>query len=124
MKEMTQAQKQQCHVIIHSASVAAGGIGLSPIPGSDIVPLIATQTTMILALGRVFNINIEKSYAASLAKTAIISQLGKIVAGQFAKIIPGFGNVTNASVAFSMTELLGWDVADEFFEKCNVHCYA
>ena len=124
MKEMSKKQKEQCRVIIHTAAVAAGGIGLSPIPGSDVVPLVATQTTMIVALGRVFNINIEKSYAASLAKTAIISQLGKLVAGQFFKIIPGFGSVTNAGVAFSMTELLGWDVADEFLEKANVKCFA
>lgn len=121
---MNQEQKQQCQVIIHTAAVAAGGIGLSPIPGSDIVPLIATQTTMILALGRVFNVNVEKSYAASLAKTAIISQLGKVVAGQFLKIFPGIGNAANAGVAFSMTELLGWDVADEFFEMANINCYA
>lgn len=124
MKKMNQEQKQQCQVIIHTAAVAAGGIGLSPIPGSDIVPLIATQTTMILALGRVFNVNVEKSYAASLAKTAIISQLGKVVAGQFLKIFPGIGNAANAGVAFSMTELLGWDVADEFFEMANINCYA
>ena len=124
MKKMNQEQKQQCQVIIHTAATAAGGIGLSPIPGSDIVPLIATQTTMILALGRVFNVHIEKSYAASLAKTAIISQLGKLVAGQFLKIFPGIGNVANAGVAFSMTELLGWDVADEFFEIASVNCYA
>lgn len=124
MKKMNQEQKQQCQVIIHTAAVAAGGIGLSPIPGSDIVPLIATQTTMILALGRVFNVNVEKSYAASLAKTAIISQLGKLVAGQFLKIFPGIGNAANAGVAFSMTELLGWDVAYEFFEMANINCYA
>ena len=116
MKKMNQEQKESCQKIIHSAATAAGGIGLSPIPGSDIAPLIAIQTTMIIALGRVFNVKIDKSYAASLAKTAIVGQIGKLVASQLLKLIPGLGSVANAGVAFSLTEVLGWDVAEEFCE--------
>ena len=119
MKKMTQEQKEQCQVIIHTAATAAGAIGLSPIPGSDIAPLIATQTTMIIALGRVFNIKIDKSYAVSLAKTAIMGQVGKLVASQLLKFIPGLGSVANAGVAFSLTEMLGWDVAEDFCEMAS-----
>ena len=124
MKKMTNLQKERCHEIIHTAATAAGGIGLSPIPGSDIVPLVALQTTMILALGKVFNVKIEESYAKSLAKTAIAGQVGKLVAGQLLKLIPGFGSVANAGVAFSVTELLGWDTVDDFFEMYNMRCSA
>lgn len=113
---MTQNQKERCHEIIHTAAVAAGGIGLSPIPGSDIVPLVTVQTAMILALANVFDVSIEKSYAAALAKTAIASQFGKLAAGQLLKMIPGLGSVANGAVAFSVTELLGWDAAKELHE--------
>ena len=119
MKKMTQEQKEQCQVIIHSAATAAGGVGLSPIPGSDSAPLIAIQTTMIVALGRVFNVKIDKSYATSLAKTAIVGQIGKLVASQLLKLIPGLGSVANAGVAFSLTEVLGWDTAEDFCEMAN-----
>ena len=124
MKEMTTTQKTQCHEIIHLAAAAAGGIGLSPIPFSDTLPLVTVQTTMILALGKVFNVKIEESYATSIAKTAIAKQVGKLIAGQFAKLIPGFGNAMNAGVAFTMTELLGWDTANDFFKMSQYNLAA
>ena len=122
MRKMTEEQKSKCNVIIHTAATAAGGIGLSPIPGSDIIPLMAVQTTMIVALGKVFNVRIEESYAKSLAKTAITGQIGKLAASQLLKFIPILGSVANASVAVALTEALGWDTAEEFCEisQCQV----
>ena len=117
MKEMTNDQKTKCHTIIHTFASACAGIGAAPIPGSDIAPLIATQTAMIIALGKVFDINLNSSYAESMAKTAIAGNIGKIIASELTKLIPGVGSATNAIVAFSITELIGWDAADEFLRQ-------
>lgn len=117
MKEMSNEQKMKCHSIIHSFASVCAAIGASPIPGSDIAPLIATQTAMIIALGRIFEIQLSQSYAESLAKTAIAGNIGKLLACELTKLIPGVGSATNAIVAFSVTELVGWDVADEFLNK-------
>ena len=109
MKEMTNDQKTKCHTIIHTFASACAGIGAAPIPGSDIAPLIA--------LGKVFDINLNSSYAESMAKTAIAGNIGKILASELTKLIPGVGSATNAIVAFSITELIGWDAADEFLRQ-------
>ncbi len=117
MKEMPAEQKMKCHSIIHSFASACGAIGAAPIPGSDIAPLIATQTAMILSLGAVFHISLSNTYAETMAKTAMAGNIGKILASEFTKLIPRVGSAVNAIVAFAVTELIGWDVAEEFFEK-------
>ena len=66
MKEMTQEQKEQCQAIIHTAATAAAGAGLSPIPVSDMVALIGIHSAMIISLGEVFNLEIDKSYDSYL----------------------------------------------------------
>lgn len=111
---ITESQKEKCRAIIHTASVSCAAIGAMPVPGSDAMPIIAAQVSMIVALGRVLDVSIDAAYATSLAKTAIAKQAGKYVACQFTKFVPGFGSVVNATVAFSLTETLGWDVVKQF----------
>lgn len=114
---MTESQNTKCHAIIHTASASAAAVGALPIPGSDCVPLVAIQTTMIIALGEVFNIKFTKSYAESLAKTALAEQAGKYIAGQLLKLIPFAGSATNAAIAAAITEAIGWEIADDFDER-------
>lgn len=114
---LTNEMKERCAYIIHGAATAAGAVGLSPIPGSDAAPIMAVQTSMILALGNVLNVPIEKSFAASLAKNAIAKQIGKYLACQILKVIPGAGSVSNAAVAFAITEALGWDFVNQYAES-------
>lgn len=113
---LTNEIKEKCEYIIHGAATTAGGIGLSPIPGSDAAPIMAVQVAMILALGRALNIPVEESFAVSLAKNAIAKQAGKYIASQLVKILPG-GNIVNAVVAFGITEALGWDFVDQYADS-------
>ena len=114
---MTEDQNTKCHAIIHTAAAAAGAVGASPIPGSDCLPIMAIQTAMIVSLGEVFDIKLSKSYAESIAETAVAGQAGKYFCGQLLKLIPGVGWVANASVAAAITETLGWDMATDFAER-------
>ena len=120
MKEMTKEQKEQCQVIIHAAATAAAGVGISPIPLSDMVALPAIHTTMIIALGRVFDIEVDKSYAKQIAKAALASHLIRLVPCQMFKLIPFVGIGLNSGVVYAITEALGWDVARDFCKKANL----
>ena len=115
--EIPEELKEKCHYIIHTAAVAAGGVGLAPIPGADIGPITAIQGGMIIGLARVFSISITKEWAEQTAKTAITGQIGKYLAGQILKLIPGIGSVSNATIAVALTETLGWEIAEEFYQK-------
>ena len=46
------ANNNKIHAIIHTASVAAGGIGggLAQLPGADMPALMALQTAMIISI--------------------------------------------------------------------------
>lgn len=110
-------EKNKCNYIIHSASVAAAGVGLAPVPGADIGFITAIQVGMILGLARVFSISVTKEWAESTAKTALTGQIGKYLAGQLIKLIPGIGSVSNATIAAALTEALGWEIAEDFYKK-------
>ena len=60
--------ESKCSKIIHSAAAACGTIGASPIPGSDALPIMAIQTTMVLSLANIFGIGIDKSFATAMVK--------------------------------------------------------
>jgi uncharacterized protein (DUF697 family) len=72
---------------------------------------------MIIALGNLFDVPITKDLASQSAKTFMVGQAGKALVGQLAKLIPIFGSGINGTVAFGLTETLGWEVAKEFESK-------
>ena len=113
---MTENQNTKCSAIIHTASAAAAAAGALPVPGPDAVPIMAAQVTMIVALGEVFDVHFTRSYAEALVKNKIAEEAGKFVLGQAAKFLPG-GSLLNATIAASVTEALGWEVADEFSKR-------
>ena len=115
---MTISEKTQCENIIHTAALAAGATGISPIPGSDSVPLAAIQTTMILALSAVFKVTFTKECALNLAKQQMAEHIGKYAVSQFIGIIPGLGSIVKGGVAVAITETLGWEVA-YYFGRMN-----
>ena len=113
---MDSNQKSKCHKIIHTATAAASAAaaGLAQIPGSDTVPITAIQITMIISLGAVFGQEITKSAAKSILGGAVASIGGRTVSQFLVGWIPGLGNAINAATAASITEALGWHVANDF----------
>lgn len=114
---ITQKERKKCQAIIHTTSLAAGAIGASKIPGSDIVIISAIQGAMILALGNVLNVSVTKNSAKEMAKTFMIGKIGKGMTGFFLQALPVLGNAVNAAVAITLTEMLGWDTVKEFDER-------
>lgn len=111
---MNEKTKSRCNYIIHTSSAAAGGIGASPVPGSDAMPLMAIQIGMIMLLAQELKIPLEEA----MAKNVVAKNVGKLFVGELTKIIPGFGSAVNAGVAFCVTEALGWDFVNEYTTEC------
>ncbi|MBQ7215192.1 MAG: hypothetical protein IJS39_04330 [Synergistaceae bacterium] len=113
---MTDSQRAKCHGIIHTASAAAAaaGGGMAQLPGSDAIPITAAQITMIISLGAVFDIPVSKAAAKSILYGFVGAASGRLVSQMLVGWIPGLGNAINATTAASITEGLGWKVADKF----------
>ncbi len=119
-KANIQARKQamidESKTIIHVASGAAGGVGLIPIPFSDVLAIAPIQAGMIYKMNDAFGVKIEDSVAASLitgllAVTAI-GQTAKTIVANLIKFIPGVGSVVGAVIsgatAVVITEGIGF----------------
>lgn len=119
MSYINSTQRGKCHAIIHTASASAGavGAGLAQVPCSDNAIIAPIQVTMTIALGRVFGLELTDSAAraslASLAGTAIGRASSQVLLGW----IPIAGNIINACTAASLTEAIGWLLAEDFAKE-------
>jgi len=116
---MPEELENSCHAVIHPAATAAAAAGAMPIPMPDAVPITAAQIGMIIALGKVFDITLSEAAAKSIAGVALTQQVGRTLFANILKCIPGAGtvagSVVGATTAATLTEVLGWSVADDFY---------
>lgn len=114
-KLMTDDQVVKCNVAIHTASAAAGAEAFIPIPGVDAVPITATQITMIIALGKIFDQKISESAAKAVIGAAASTFVGR----SLIKLIPVAGWVASTAVAAGVTEAIGWTAAVDFANQAS-----
>jgi len=118
---MTQEQNKKCQAIIHTAagSCSAVGFASAQIPGADSAIMVPIQITMIISLGGVFGVTIDKSWAKSLLAANIATYTGRALSQALIGWVPGLGNVVNAGTAAALTETIGWAVAKDLEESTN-----
>lgn len=123
MSTLTSSQKAKCHGIIHTASFAASGIGagLAQVPCSDSVIIAPIQLAMTISLGQVFGIELTQSAAKSAIATASATTIGRAASQVLIGWIPGLGNILNAATAASVTESLGWVIANDFARQAQMN---
>ena len=112
---MNREQQTKCNIAIHTASIASAAYGALPIMGADAIPISATQITMVISLGKIFDMKLTESAAKGLIKAATSTIIGR----NLVKIIPIVGSVVSATVAASITEAVGWSVAVDFAKKAK-----
>lgn len=101
--------------IVTSASLSAA-IALTPLPIMDFIPLVITQSTMVLTIARIFNYKINLKRAQELIGTFGLGMLGRTLFQQFSKLggLPGW--LLSSAIATSMTVVMGY-AAIIWFEK-------
>lgn len=119
MSCITSEQQAKCHAIIHGASAAAAGVGagLAQLPCSDSLVIVPIQVTMTIGLGRVFGIELTESAAKAAVAAGAGTTVGRMLAQVLVGWIPGWGNALNATTAASVTEALGWMLAEDFAKQ-------
>ena len=112
------SKEKEIATIIHSASVAAAGVGggMAQLPGSDMPVLCTIQASMIMSIAGVHGVNISKSIATDLVLTFSAGYGGRAISQWLVGWIPAWGNAINASTAAAITEAIGWS-ADAYFNE-------
>lgn len=107
---MNKNQLTKCRIAIHTASATSLVAGALPIPVADAFPITASQVTMVIALGKVFDTRITESVAKGLIGAATSTIVGR----SLVKVIPIIGWGISAAVAAGVTEAIGWTIAVDF----------
>ena len=74
---------------------------------------------MIIALGKVFDLNISKSVANGIIKSAAATFIGRTASQLLVGWVPVVGNAINTATAAGITEAIGWMTVKEFSENSN-----
>lgn len=101
--------------IVTGASLSAA-IALTPLPVIDFIPLIVTQSTMILTIARIYNYKITPKRAKELIATFGLGMVGRSLFQQLSKLGGFPGWLLSSAIATSMTVLMGY-ASILWFEK-------
>jgi len=103
------------HSIVRAASISAA-VALAPLPVIDFIPLVITQSFMVLSIARIYNYRITPQRATELVTTFGLGFLARTIFQELAKLegIPGW--LLSAAIASSTTVVMGY-AAIQWFEK-------
>ncbi len=101
--------------IVSAASVSAA-IALTPLPIIDFLPLIVTQSVMVLGIARIYNYKITLQRAKELVISFGLGFLGRSLFYELSKFTGLPGWLLSAAIAVSMTVVMGY-AAVIWFER-------
>lgn len=97
--------------------------GAVPIPFADAPLLIGQQVAMMLAINNVFGFNIKRDALQSLAVAAIgvggATVIGKTVASNLMKLVPGVGSVAGGAVSAGTAGVITLALGKAYIEVCK-----
>jgi uncharacterized protein (DUF697 family) len=117
LSNLTWPQRAACNAIIHAAAAGSAACAFLPLPFVDALPITLLQIVMVISLGKAFHNELDKSDARALVETMMAPLVGKQLSKIALIFIPGVGWAINGAVAATITEILGWSVANDFAMK-------
>ena len=109
------------HILI--AAGLAGTAGAIPIPFADSAVIVPIQLGMCAKIINSYGLDILAGVSSALIGDVIISNIGKSLATNLVKIIPGvgqtLGSVINATVAAGITSALGFAISQICYICCE-----
>lgn len=105
-----------CSSIITQASFAAGLVGVIPIPVSDLLPITAIQTAMILKMARAFGCELDRQRARELLPMLVAGVLAREGGHRLRRRFPDQKQLVGVLVGTGATYLMG-RIAVSYFER-------
>lgn len=109
--------------IVFGFSTAAAGTGAIPIPFADMPLLIGEQVAMMSSICAVYEIKVKKDGLKMLAIQAIgaggASIIGKTIATNVIKLIPGGGTIVGGAVSATTAGAITLALGMAFIQVCD-----
>jgi small GTP-binding protein len=100
---------------VRAASISAT-IALMPLPVIDFVPLVITQSVMVISIARIYNYKITPQRASELVATFGLGFLGRTLFQELSRLGGFPGWLLSAAIASSTTVVMGY-AAVRWFDK-------
>ncbi len=102
------SKSREARKVVHRAAASAAGIAATPIPFADAPFLVGIQAGMMAKVAKVYDVKLSTANAAKALAGIAATSAGRSLVGALLKVVPGAGNVINASVAAAITSGLGY----------------
>ena len=115
---------EQAENAVAVAVATTAATGAVPIPFADAPLLIAQQVALMVTICKIYDINVEKDGLKMLATTAIgaggATVVGKSVATNLLKLIPGVGSFTGGAISAGTAGVVTLALGKAFIEVCKM----
>lgn len=120
--EYTQMLEKADNIVLGFVA-STGATGAIPIPFADAPLLIAQQVAMMIAINGVFKIDVKKDALKSLAIAALgvggATVVGKTVATNLIKLIPGAGSVVGGAISAGTAGAITLALGKAYIQVCK-----
>lgn len=114
-------KNQEAGKVIMAAVAGAALVGAAPVPFSDAALLVPVQTMMLSKIIDIYGISSLASFSKGVISDLFITTLGRNMASNLLKMIPGVGQlaggVINAGVASSLTGAVGYAASEVCYQN-------
>jgi uncharacterized protein (DUF697 family) len=108
---------------VMTAVAATTATGAIPIPFADAPLLIGEQVAMMVAINAIFKIEVEKDALKSLVTAALgvggATLLGKTIATNLIKLIPGAGTIAGGAVSAGTAGAITLALGKAYIQVCK-----
>ena len=106
----------KCHYVIHSAMSAVSGARLVSAPFAGKYSVDVIQAGMIVSLAKIFGVPMNLSLAQKYLTVTANKKKWEVIIKEALSTFP-VGKVTNATIDAIITERMGWQCAQDFYNK-------
>jgi small GTP-binding protein len=103
----THLKERRIRTLIYSKAGVCAAVALAPIPVADILVLTPIQMAMVATIGYFHGVEVSAERAGELMGVMGASVGLREAARQLVKLVPGYGLVVSAGIAFAGTVALG-----------------
>lgn len=118
-----QEMVEKARNVVLATAAGTGVTGAIPIPFADAPLMIAEEVGMMVAINAIFKFEVKRDILKSLVMAALgtsgATVIGKTVASNLLKIIPGAGTVAGAAVSGGTGALIAFLLGNAYIEVCK-----